>query len=102
MCIRDSAWPNPCIRDWNHTYSERLRGYITVPVTGTYTFWVSSANFSELWLSTDFLPANRRRIAYVPLTSTHPGRTGNGSGRVTWKPTDTNHVGQLTLMRLER
>lgn len=46
-------------------YGRRIRGYICPPVTGTYIFWISSNDNSELWLSTDANTANRRRIAYV-------------------------------------
>ena len=46
-------------------YGSRVRGYICVPTTGDYTFWVASDDRSELWLSTDQNPANKARIAYV-------------------------------------
>jgi glucose/arabinose dehydrogenase len=46
-------------------YGERLRGFICPPATGNYTFWITSDDHSELWLSTDHNPANRQRIAYV-------------------------------------
>ena len=37
--------------DWADNYGTRLRGYITAPVTGDYTFWIASDDNSELWLS---------------------------------------------------
>lgn len=46
-------------------YGTRVSGYLCVPATGAYTFWISSNDHSELWLSTDENPSNRRRIAYV-------------------------------------
>ncbi|MES2731657.1 MAG: Ig-like domain-containing protein [Bacteroidota bacterium] len=46
-------------------YGARYRGYICVPTTGKYTFWIASDDDGELWLSTDANPANRKRIAYV-------------------------------------
>lgn len=46
-------------------YGTRVSGYLCVPATGNYTFWISSNDHSELWLSTDSDPGNRRRIAYV-------------------------------------
>ncbi len=46
-------------------YGARIRGYVCVPQTGNYTFWISSDDKSELWLSTDDNPANRRKIASV-------------------------------------
>lgn len=46
-------------------YGARYRGYICVPLTGNYTFWVASDDNSELWLSTDNNPTNKVKIAYV-------------------------------------
>jgi endonuclease/exonuclease/phosphatase family metal-dependent hydrolase len=47
------------------SYGQRIRGYVTAPQTGDYTFWIASDNQGELWLSTDENPANKRRIAWV-------------------------------------
>jgi hypothetical protein len=52
--------------DWADNYGQRMRAYVTAPATGAYVFWIASDDSSELWLSTDDKPANRRRIAYVP------------------------------------
>jgi hypothetical protein len=46
-------------------YATRVSGYLCVPTTGAYTFWISSNDHSELSLSTDSDPGNKRRIAYV-------------------------------------
>ncbi|GAB3528714.1 hypothetical protein GCM10027443_07050 [Pontibacter brevis] len=46
-------------------YGARIRAYVHAPATGSYTFWIASDDHSELWLSTDENPANKRRIAYV-------------------------------------
>ena len=46
-------------------YGTRVSGYLCVPATGIYTFWIASNDHSELWLSTDGDPGNKRRIAYV-------------------------------------
>ncbi|WP_255076195.1 PKD-like domain-containing protein, partial [Lacihabitans sp. CCS-44] len=43
----------------------RLVGYIIPRTTGSYTFWISSDDNGELWLSTDSNPANRVKIAEV-------------------------------------
>ena len=51
--------------DWADNYGTRLRGYITAPVTGSYTFWIASDDKSELWLSTDDNPLNKVKIAFV-------------------------------------
>jgi ELWxxDGT repeat protein len=47
------------------SYGARYRGYLCVPVTGAYTFWIASNDKSELWLSSDALPENKVKIAYV-------------------------------------
>ena len=46
-------------------YGTRIRGYICVPVTGSYVFWIASNDHSELWLSSNEDPANKTRIANV-------------------------------------
>jgi hypothetical protein len=52
--------------NWAVNYGTRVRGYITAPNTGTYVFWISSDDNSELWLSTNDNPANKSLIASVP------------------------------------
>jgi hypothetical protein len=47
-------------------YGQRLRGTFVAPVTGNYTFWVSSDDNGALFLSTDSNPLNSRLIAWVP------------------------------------
>ena len=47
-----------------NNYGGRLRGTITAPVTGSYTFWVAGDNGVQLWLSTDSRKYNRQRIAW--------------------------------------
>jgi subtilisin family serine protease len=46
-------------------YGSRIRGYVCVWETGYYTFWISSDNRSELWLSQDDTPQMKRKIAAV-------------------------------------
>ncbi|HEY9488667.1 MAG TPA: PA14 domain-containing protein [Chryseosolibacter sp.] len=46
-------------------YGARVRGYICAPLSGNYTFWISSDDRSELWLSTSEDPADKRKIASV-------------------------------------
>jgi autotransporter-associated beta strand protein len=50
---------------WGQNYGDRIRGYITAPASGYYTFWISSDDNSSLSLSTDTQPANKAQIAYV-------------------------------------
>ena len=52
--------------NWADNYGTRMRGYITAPVTGNYTFWIAGDDNSELWLSSiNDNPANKVRIAWV-------------------------------------
>ncbi|WP_187269984.1 PA14 domain-containing protein [Pontibacter qinzhouensis] len=46
-------------------YGQRVRGYITAPATGGYTFWLAADDVAELWLSTSEDPARKTRIALV-------------------------------------
>ncbi|MEM1085137.1 MAG: PA14 domain-containing protein [Verrucomicrobiota bacterium] len=46
-------------------YGQRLRGYLTAPLSGDYTFWISGDDNCELWLSTDDGKFGRQRIAHV-------------------------------------
>lgn len=46
-------------------YGRRLRGWITAPSTGAYTFWIAGDDNCELWLSSDQSTGNKRRIAEV-------------------------------------
>jgi photosystem II stability/assembly factor-like uncharacterized protein len=46
-------------------YGSRIRGYVCAPATGNYIFWIASNDQSELWLSTDDNPANKKKIAFI-------------------------------------
>ena len=41
----------------------RMRGYITAPETGNYTFWVSAKASGQIWLSTDETPYRKNEHA---------------------------------------
>jgi len=47
------------------SYASRVRGYITAPVTGDYTFWIAADDTAELWLSSDASKFNRGKIAFL-------------------------------------
>ena len=51
--------------NWSDNYGARIRGYLYPPDTGDYTFWISSDDSSELWLSSDEDPGNAVLIASV-------------------------------------
>jgi hypothetical protein len=47
-------------------YGNRLSGWVTAPETGDYVFFTNSDDPSELWLSTDSDPTNKKLIAIEP------------------------------------
>jgi len=51
--------------NWSDDYGMRMQGFVHPPTSGDYTFWISSDDSSELWLSTDANPANKTMIASV-------------------------------------
>ncbi|HOX58407.1 MAG TPA: DUF1800 family protein [Candidatus Paceibacterota bacterium] len=53
------------ITDFGDNYGERVRGYLTAPVTGNYYFWLAAGDSAELWISSDSEPVNKVRRAYV-------------------------------------
>lgn len=52
---------------YGDNYGARIHGWLYVPLTGDYTFWFSSADQGELWLSTDDDPANVQLLASEPV-----------------------------------
>jgi ELWxxDGT repeat protein len=48
-----------------NNYASRMRSVLCVPQSGTYTFWISSDDQSELYLSTSPYEADMRLIAWV-------------------------------------
>lgn len=46
-------------------FGARVRGYVCVPVSGNYVFWIASDDKSELWLSNSDDPAGKVKIASV-------------------------------------
>ena len=49
--------------NWSEQYGSRLRGWLFVPETGDYTFWIAAEDEGQLFLSTDEDPANAVLIA---------------------------------------
>lgn len=55
----------PCVPSINlDNYGQRLRGTVTAPVTGYYTFWIAADDCAELWLSSDSHKFQKKRIAH--------------------------------------
>ncbi len=63
-------------------YGVRLSGYLHVPVSGSYVFYISSNEQGGLFLSSDDNPENKRRIAFEPLNQNATRAwTGTADGR---------------------
>jgi M6 family metalloprotease-like protein len=81
-----TAWPNSpgttgtvttfeSPQNAGDNFGERLRGYITAPTTGDYTFWIAGDDQCELRLSTDAHPGRAVVIAKVSTYSPYRGWT---------------------------
>ena len=51
--------------DIGDNYGTKMCGYLVPPTTGEYLFWIASDDGSELWLSANENPAERKKIAGV-------------------------------------
>ena len=51
--------------NWTDHYGQRMQGYLHVPTTGEYNFWIAADDMAELYLSTSRNPDQARRIANV-------------------------------------
>jgi len=72
-----------------NTYSQWLRGWINVPQTGTYTFWIASDDNSEFWLSMNKEPSGKTlRCSVSGYTS---------AGQWTKYPSQQSATVQLTV-----
>jgi hypothetical protein len=60
------------LANFGDNYGERVRGYLTAPVTGNYYFWIAANNSAELWISNDSEPVNKVRRAFITKGTTTP------------------------------
>jgi ELWxxDGT repeat protein len=72
-------------------YGARIRGYVCVPQDGKYVFYISSDDNSELWLSTDEDPVNKRLIASSKWTNPNQ-----------WNKYGTQQSAEITLVKGSR
>jgi uncharacterized protein YjdB len=54
-------------KDIGSNFGTRILGYVIPKASGSYVFWISGDDESELYLSTDDSPANKTSIAHIPL-----------------------------------
>lgn len=48
---------------YGDNYGVRMRGYVMVPTSGFYYYWIASSGASELWISNDDEPVNKVKRA---------------------------------------
>jgi uncharacterized protein (DUF1800 family) len=71
---------------YGDNYGVRMRGYVMVPTTGFYYYWIASSGTSELWISNDTEPVNKVRRS-----------TANATGARTWSASASQKSGWLEL-----
>jgi hypothetical protein len=60
------------VQNHGDNYGARLSGWIKAPASGSYVFWISSDDHSELRLSSDANPTNKALIASVTGHTDYP------------------------------
>ncbi|HLH55295.1 MAG TPA: DUF1800 family protein, partial [Verrucomicrobiae bacterium] len=86
------------ITDFGDNYGERIRGYLTAPVTGNYYFWIAGSDSAELWISDDSEPANKVRRAYVAPSANPAPPPVNGTAVHQWNLQPNQRSPWLTLV----
>ncbi len=67
-----------CPQNVGDFYGSRVRGFLHPPETGEYVFRIASDDDSDLFLSRDATPANKRLIAHVRGWCLRPYHTNRG------------------------
>lgn len=81
-------------------YGQRIRGYVTAPESGQYTFWIAADDKADLYLSTSEDPAKKQRIAYASdWTNSREWnkRTGQQSAKITLEAGKRYYIEALHL-----
>ncbi|PKV76157.1 PA14 domain-containing protein [Pontibacter ramchanderi] len=83
-----------------NNYGQRIRGYVTAPASGQYTFWIAADDVAELYLSTSEDPARKTRIA-LSSTWTNPREwtktAGQQSAKITLEAGKRYYIEALML-----
>ena len=86
------------LTDYGDNYGERIRGYLTAPVTGNYYFWIAGSDSAELWISNDRESVNKVRRAYVLPTANPAPPPASGSASRQWNLQPNQKSGWLALV----
>lgn len=68
-------------QDEGGNYAERIRGYLTVEVSGIYRFWLTASGSAELYISNDADPVNSFLRAEVKSPTGYRGWTDATAGK---------------------
>jgi hypothetical protein len=90
------------ITDYGDNYGERIRGYLTAPVTGNYYFWIAGSDSAELWIANNSEPANKVRRASVLPTANPAPPPANGSASRQWGLQPNQKSGWLAMVAGQR
>ncbi|MGD9418136.1 MAG: PA14 domain-containing protein [Verrucomicrobiota bacterium JB025] len=93
VCDTISAWQFSSRDDY---YGERLRGTVTAPETGWYTFWVAGDNECRLSVSTDSRKFQKQVVATVGDGNFSYSADGTGSGNYDASPRQMSDPVYLT------
>ena len=75
-------------QDTGTNYGRRMRGTVTAPISGDYTFFIAGDDEVELWVSEDASGLNKKLVAY------HKGHTSY----LQWDKSTTQHSEPLSLV----
>ena len=75
-------------------FGSRIRGFLTPPVTGAYTFWIASDDGSMLFLSKDDSPSSKSRIASILFDG---GKDSGWTNYCQWTKFESQRSAQIEL-----
>lgn len=90
------------VTNYGDNYGERIRAYLTAPVTGNYRFWIAGSDAAELWISNDSEPVNKVRRAWVWPTANPSPPPANGSASRQWNAQTNQESAWLALVAGQR
>ena len=82
---------------YGENYGERIRGYLTAPVTGNYYFWIAGSDSAQLWISDDHNQVNQVLRAWVAPANNPTAPGENGTSPRQWNLQAGQQSGWLSL-----
>jgi Protein of unknown function (DUF1800)/CHRD domain/Putative Ig domain/PA14 domain len=90
------------VTDFGDNYGERIRGWLTAPVTGNYYFWIAASDSAQLWISNDSDPVNKIERVYVTPSANPAPPPTNGTGPRQWNVQPNQKSPWLSLVAGQR